>query len=152
MRLWARIGMQQERYPGAEVLLRQAVEVAPDFSLAWADLCDAQFKQEKFEETIKSAKKLIKLQPRVPDGHMMLASAAASAGHYQDALEYFDNALEIAPNKVPALCAKGNPPLAIEWRGRRSTSPATTRSRPSCHRPHYSPRPTPNHVRQYDGR
>jgi tetratricopeptide (TPR) repeat protein len=108
MRLWARLGVQQERYAGAVVLLQQAVKVAPDFSLAWADLCEVQYKQDKFDDAIESANRLIKLEPRHTDGHIMLASAAASAGHYQDALEYFDNALEIAPNNVRALCAKGN--------------------------------------------
>ena len=108
MRLWARIGMKQERYSGAEVLLRQAVKVAPDFSWAWTDLYKVQYEQEKFEDALESARRLIKLQPRVAEGHIMLASAAALAGHYQDALEYFDKALAIAPNNVRALCAKGN--------------------------------------------
>ena len=108
MRLWARLGVQQERYAGAEVLLQQAAKVAPDFSRAWADLCEVQYKQDKFDDAIESANRLIKLEPRLTDGHIMLASAAASAGHYQDAIGYFDKALEIAPENVRALCAKGN--------------------------------------------
>jgi len=108
MRLWARLGSQQKRYPGAEVLLKQAVEVAPGFSQAWAELCGVQFEQEKFDDALESARRLIKLKPRSPDGHIWLAVASASAGRHQDAIESFDNALEIAPDHIGALCGKGN--------------------------------------------
>jgi tetratricopeptide (TPR) repeat protein len=108
MRLWARLGSKQKRYAGAEVLLKQAVEVAPGFNQAWAELCTVQFEQEKFDDAIESAKRLIKLKPGAPDGHIWLATASASAGHHQDAIESFDKALEIAPEHVGALCGKGN--------------------------------------------
>jgi tetratricopeptide (TPR) repeat protein len=108
MRLWARLGIQQKRYPDAEVLLQRAVEVAPGFARAWADLCQAQFEQEKFSEVLESARSLIKLNPRAPDGHIWLGAASASSGHHGDAIKSFDKALEIAPNHVGALCGKGN--------------------------------------------
>ncbi len=108
MRLWAQLGVQQERYADAEVLLQQAVEVAPAFIPAWADLCSVQFKQDKFDDTIENANRLIVLQPRAVDGHIWLAAASASAGHHQDSMESYDNALEIAPDHVGALCGKGN--------------------------------------------
>ncbi|MFV1998534.1 MAG: sulfotransferase [Acidiferrobacterales bacterium] len=108
MRLWAGLGIKQKQYPDAEVLLQRAVEKAPDFSRAWADLWTVQYEQEKFEDAINSAKMLIKLDPCVPNGHMLLASASASAGRHQDAVEFFDSALEIAPDHVGALCGKGH--------------------------------------------
>ncbi len=107
MRLWARLGVRQKKYAGAEVLLNQAVEVAPSFNKAWTELCRVQFEQEKFDDTIESAKRLIRLG-RAPDGHIWLAAASASAGRHQDALESFDIALEISPDHVGALCGKGN--------------------------------------------
>ena len=108
MRLWARLGVQEKRYADAEPLLQQAVKVAPGFSRAWADLCSVQIEQENFDDAIKNAKRLIKLQPRVPDGHIWLAFASALAGRHKDAVEFFDNALEISPNHFGALCGKGN--------------------------------------------
>jgi len=108
MRLWARLGSKQKRYAGAEVLLKQAVKVAPGFSQAWAELCTVQFEQEKFDDAVQSAKRLIKLKPHTPNGHIWLATASASAGHHQDAIKSFDNALEIVPEHVGALCGKGN--------------------------------------------
>jgi tetratricopeptide (TPR) repeat protein len=108
MRLWARLGSEQKQNPGAEVLLKQAVEVAPGFVQAWSDLCNVLFEQEKFDEAIESAKKLIKLGPGAPDGHIWLGSALAAAGRHQEALGSFDNALEISPDHVGAMCGKGN--------------------------------------------
>ena len=67
MRLWAQLGIREKRYREAERLLQQAVKVAPGFSRAWADLCGMQLQQEKFEDVIKSAKKLVKLKPRSPE-------------------------------------------------------------------------------------
>lgn len=108
MRLWARLGSEQKRYPGAEVLLQQAVKVAPGFKQAWGDLCKVQFEQDKYEETIESAKRLIKLKPGSTDGYMWLAAGSASSGRFQDALDSYDKVLEIAPDHVGAWCGKGN--------------------------------------------
>lgn len=108
MRLWARLGMRQKQYSDAEVLLRQAVAVAPDFSQVWADLVTVQYEQQKLEDAMESASKLIKLDARVPNGYLLLASAYAAAGRYEEALGAFDDALSNAPNHVGALCGKGN--------------------------------------------
>ena len=108
MRLWARLGSRRSRYEDAEVLLRRAVEVAPDFHQAWADLASVQYEQQKLDAAAASARRLIKLDPRVPNGYLLLASAHASAGRHEDALRAFDDALAIAPRHVGALCGKGN--------------------------------------------
>lgn len=108
MRLWARLGTRQQRYQDAEVLLKRAIEVAPDFNQAWTDLVSVQYEQQKHDEAAESAKRLIRLDPRVPNGYLLLASARASAGHHDDALGAFDEALAINPKHVGALCGKGN--------------------------------------------
>ncbi len=108
MRLWARLGIEQKRFADAEVLLQQAVQVTPGFSRAWGDLCNVQFEREKYNAVIKSAKRLNKLKPGAPDGHIWLAAATAAAGNHIDAIESYEKALEIAPNHVGAMCGKGN--------------------------------------------
>ena len=108
MRLWARLGIRQRRYEEAEILLARAVEVAPDFNQAWADLVTVQYEQQKLDAAAESARQLIKLDPRVANGYLLLASAQASAGHHDEALSAFDDALAIAPKHVGALCGKGN--------------------------------------------
>ena len=108
MRLWARLGTRQQRYQDAETLLKRAVEVAPDFNQAWADLVSVQYEQQKHDEAAESAKRLIRLDPRVPNGYLLLASTRASAGYHDDALQAFDDALAINPKHVGALCGRGN--------------------------------------------
>ena len=108
MRLWAQLGIREKRYTEAERLLQQAVKVAPGFSQALANLCSVQLEQEKFDDVIKSAKKLVKLNPRSTDGHIWLATATAAGGNPIGAVEFYDKALEIAPNHVGAMCGKGN--------------------------------------------
>ena len=108
MRLWARLGIRQKRHEDAEILLARAVEVAPDFNQAWADLVTVQYEQQKLDEAAESARRLIKLDPRLPNGYLLLASALASAGHHEEALRAFDDALAVAPRHVGALCGKGN--------------------------------------------
>ncbi len=108
MRLWARLGMVQEQYADAEVLLQQAVKVTPGFNRAWSDLCSAQMEQKNFDDVIESAKRLIALRPRSPEGHIWRATACSSLGRHKDAVVSFDNALEIAPDHVGAMCGKGH--------------------------------------------
>ncbi len=108
MRQWARLGIKQERYAEAESFLQQAVKVAPGFARAWADLCKVQFEQEKQDETIASARTLIKLNPRSPEGHVWLGAASGFIGHRKEAIEAFDKALELAPDHVGAMAGKGN--------------------------------------------
>lgn len=108
MRLWAGLGVEQKQYSEAEVLLQRAVEKAPDFVRAWNDLWTVQHQQEKYDDAIDTANRLISLDPRAPNARVLLASTHASAGRHPDAVRLFDEALEIAPDHVGALCGKGN--------------------------------------------
>jgi len=108
MRLWAALGVREKRYPDAEMLLRQAVKVAPGFSRAWSDLCNTLLEQEKFDELVDSARQLVKLNPRSAEGHVWLAAGTAAAGDHEDAVRQYDAALEVAPRHIGAMCGKGN--------------------------------------------
>tara|TARA_B100001059_G_C17839457_1_gene591010 strand:+ start:9161 stop:11203 length:2043 start_codon:yes stop_codon:yes gene_type:complete len=108
MRLWARLGLRQRQFKTSEVFLKRAVELAPGFEEAWADLCEAQYEQESFEDAINSAKRLVALQPRGSDGLLFLAASYASAGRHSEALDAYDKALKVSPDHVRALCGKGN--------------------------------------------
>ncbi len=108
MRLWARLGIQEKRYSEAEVLLRQAVKVAPGFSGAWSDLCGAQFEQEKYDDAADSARVLARLRPGSAEGHVWLAAVTAAAGSHADAVRHYDEALAVEPDHSGAMCGKGN--------------------------------------------
>ncbi len=108
MRLWARLGVREKRYGEAEVLLRQAVKVAPGFAGAWSDLCGAQFEQEKYDDAADSARQLTRLKPGSAEGRVWLAAVAAALGNHADAVEHYDSALEVEPDHSGAMCGKGN--------------------------------------------
>lgn len=108
MRLWAALGTKQRFFAEAEVLLKRAVEKAPDYSLAWHDLFQVQQEQDKYEESIESANALIKLEPTSPRPIILLAAAYASSGDHERAIDLYDQAIEMAPGHVGAMCGKGN--------------------------------------------
>ncbi|MDG1858905.1 MAG: tetratricopeptide repeat protein, partial [Emcibacteraceae bacterium] len=108
MRLWAALGTKRRFFTEAEVLLKRAVKVAPDYSIAWHDLFKVQQEQDKFEDSAETAKTLIKLEPTSPRPISLLAGAYASLGDHEKAIELYDEALELAPKYVGAMCGKGN--------------------------------------------
>lgn len=108
MRHWAALGSKKRFYEEAEILLKRAVEKAPDYSHAWHDLFKVQQDQDKYEESIETANMLIKLEPTSPRPVTLLAAAYASSGDHQKAINLYDQALELAPNHVSAMCGKGN--------------------------------------------
>ena len=108
MRLWARLGVREKRYSEAELLLRQAVKVAPGFTGAWSDLCGAQFEQEKYDDARDSARQLTRLHPGSAEGHVWQAAVTAAEGNHTGAVRYYDKALEVEPDHSGALCGKGN--------------------------------------------
>lgn len=108
IRLWAALGTKQRFFSEAEVLLKRAVEKAPDYSHAWHDLFKVQQEQEKHEESIDTANMLIKLEPDSPRPMTLLAAAFASSGDHEKAIDIYDQTLELFPDHVSAMCGKGN--------------------------------------------
>ena len=108
MRLWARLGVREKRHAEAEVLLQQAVKVAPGFSGAWSDLCGAQLEQEKYDSAAESARQLARLKPNSAEGHVWLAAVTAAEGDHAGAVRHYDRALEVEPDHSGAMCGKGN--------------------------------------------
>jgi tetratricopeptide (TPR) repeat protein len=97
--------MEHEKYRDAEIFLLRVVKNAPEYSRAWADLVKAQREQDKFELAISSAEKLIQLDPKIAESYMVKASAEGMAGQNQAAIESYQTALKLAPNKAGAFCS-----------------------------------------------
>ncbi len=108
MRLWAALGTKRKFYKEAEILLGRAVKVAPDYTHAWQDLFQVYQEQDKYEESMEVAVTLRKLEPASPRPIILHAAAYASSGDHGRAIEVYDEALEIAPDNVGAMCGKGN--------------------------------------------
>ena len=108
LRLLAEIATTHNQYRDAEVFLKRAVDCAPDFARAWADLVITQIELEKGEEAVESAKRLIKLDPERPDSLLLLGNAYASLSRQEDALEAYEKVLAVVPSHAGALSGMGH--------------------------------------------
>jgi len=103
----ANIASRHRKYSDAEVFLKQAVKIAPDFARAWLDLSVAQLDQEKLEEAIASANRLVELSPDVAESQLALGNALARADRAASAAKAYQRALEIAPDHAGAFSGLG---------------------------------------------
>lgn len=103
-RLLAAIAVQHKRYRDAEVFLKKAVEVAPDYTRAWVDLANLQREADKFDDAVNSAKQVLKLAPDSADSYMVYASAIGMTGEHEAAIKAYQDALAIAPDRAGAIC------------------------------------------------
>lgn len=96
MRLLAAVATRHRKHRDAEVFLKQAVSIAPDYARLWLDLTAAQLEQEKLDEAIASAQRLVELTPEVAESHIALGNALARADRAHEAMESYRAAQEIS--------------------------------------------------------
>jgi tetratricopeptide (TPR) repeat protein len=97
-RLLAGIATKTKQHADAEVLLERALELAPDFARALVDLVENQIEQEKVEEAIKYANRLIRIAGDNADAYMLLGAACSAAGRYMDAIDAYRISLRLSPD------------------------------------------------------
>jgi len=107
MRRLAHIASEHRKYKDAEVFLKQAVKVAPDYGRAWLDLSVAQLNQEKLEDAIDSAGRLVELSPEIAESQLALGNALARTDRPAEAAQAYQNALDCAPNHAGAFSGLG---------------------------------------------
>ncbi|HEU5481784.1 MAG TPA: sulfotransferase [Sphingomicrobium sp.] len=103
-RLLAGIASLHKRFREAEAFLLRATSLAPSYARAWVDLVDVQREQEKYDEAIKSAERLIAIEPDKAESHMVYAGVVGAAGRHEEAIASYRSALQLAPQKVAAMC------------------------------------------------
>ena len=104
----AGIASKNLHYGDAEVFLQKAVDRAPEFGRARADLVRVQLERDRFDEAVKNAERLVRLDDKHADSYLLLASAYAAAGRYDEAIDAYDSALGIMPDHRGALTGLGN--------------------------------------------
>ena len=96
-------------------LYRKALELDPEYALAWAGLADA-FTQRASHygdteqwsaSAVEAARRAIALDSTLAEGHTALGNAYDIQGRRQDALDAYRRALEINPDHWPALVGAG---------------------------------------------
>src|ERR1035437_38573 len=95
----------------AIVLFRKALELDPEYALAYTGLADA-FAQKAgifgseeawYDSSIKMSNKAIELNPNLSEGYKSLGVVSAYKGKFHSAIEYDSKALELNPNYGAAV-------------------------------------------------
>jgi tetratricopeptide (TPR) repeat protein len=97
------IAIAKQQYADAEIFLKRAVDRAPDFARAWADLVIAQMELEKYDEAVKSAEHLVRLDTGGVMSRLLLGNAHAMAGRHHDALVEYECVAARIPGDPGAL-------------------------------------------------
>ncbi|MDH4072198.1 MAG: tetratricopeptide repeat protein, partial [Gammaproteobacteria bacterium] len=102
-RLLAGIAMLHKRYRDAEIFLKKAVEIAPDYARAWVDLVTAQRELHRFDDALLSARQLLRITPEASEAYVVLAGVEAAAGNHDEAIHAYRKALDIKPDRIGAM-------------------------------------------------
>ena len=104
-RLLAKIAADKDHFDDAEVFLRHAVSIAPDYTRLWFDLANVHKEQHKFEESLECARKVLELVPDRAESYVVYAAALGINELHHEAIRAYEKALEISPNKPGTLCS-----------------------------------------------
>jgi len=91
------------QYTDAEIFLRRAVNRAPGYARAWANLVIAQMELEKYDDAVASAERLVCLDPTGNMARLLLGNACAMSGRHEDALAEYKRFLSRVPGDPGAL-------------------------------------------------
>lgn len=104
-RLLAGLAVENKQYKDAEVFLRHAATLAPDYGRLWIDLTNVLREQEKLDDALECALKILEMAPEKAESHMLAASVVGAMSRHEDAIRYYEKALDIAPNRTGAMSA-----------------------------------------------
>ena len=103
-----------ESLEGALALFRQAIELEPDYALAWAGIADAygQLRQwgaddsggKMLRQGLEAAHRAIAIDPRLPEGHKAEALVLRGMGELEGQNAALNRAREVDPRFTPAIC------------------------------------------------
>jgi len=104
-RMLARIAADNHQHEDAEVFLRHAIEIAPDYARLWVDLANVLKDLNKTEEMLRCADKVLAMAPDVSESHILHGMALGANSAHEEATVAYKKALEIAPKRPGAMCS-----------------------------------------------
>lgn len=108
LRLLGNIAAESNRWIPAQNLLGRAVELAPDFILAWGDLAVLCLKQERFDEALEHIEHAIRLDPGQPNCYVIKGNILAKSQKHEEALDVYQKAIDLSPGHGGALSGQGH--------------------------------------------
>jgi len=104
-RLLAKIAVDNQRFSDADVYLRHATSISPDYARLWVDLANVLRELHKPLDALECAEKVLELAPNTAESYMLHASVVGLGSRHEDAIKSYRKVLEISPNRPGALCS-----------------------------------------------
>ena len=92
----------QKKYPEAERIWRQIIQIDPNSAVAFSNLCAALFRQNKLDEAPIFCQKALALDPKLPETYNNLGIVLANQKKLTEAEEMFRRALALDDKYVYA--------------------------------------------------
>ena len=108
LRLLALIAVNADRPDDAELLLQQAIDIAPDFMQAILDLGRIRKEQDRYGEALECFDRAIALEPAQPQAHYLRAATLARASFTHEAIAAYRECLKLRPGHIGALLGVGH--------------------------------------------
>src|SRR3954468_4135553 len=125
IRMMAELAGRLGRYPDAEKLLRRALELAPAFAPARANLATVLYKQNRPAEAIAELDRLPKDDEGAAGQQNLKAAALGRIGSYEEAIGLYEQVLARVPNQPKVWMSYGH---ALKTVGRQQDGIAAYRS------------------------
>ena len=108
IRMMAELAGRLGRYPDAETLLRRALELAPAFAPARANLATVLYKQNRPAEAIAELDLLPRDEAGAPGQQNLKAAALGRIGSYEEAIALYEQVLRGAPAQPKVWMSYGH--------------------------------------------
>jgi len=108
MRLFAQLGIEHGQLDEAEFVLESAVSFEPDHLLARLDYVNILYKRQSYKKSHAAAKLLTSKQPENSAFAISYANQCAAIGHFEEALEIFDEQVQKDTSNVNLFLSQGH--------------------------------------------
>lgn len=108
IRMMAELAGRIGRYKDAENLLRRALELAPDFGAARANLATCLYRQHKPAEAIAELDRVLIEDPENIGHSNLKAAALGRIGGFEEAIDLYEQVLKGAPNQPKVWMSYGH--------------------------------------------
>lgn len=108
IRLFAELAGRIGRYTDAENLLRRAIELAPDFTPARANLALVLYRTDRVPEALEELAQVTAEDPENPGIANLQAAAFGRIGEFDEALALYARVLKDAPNQPKVWMSYGH--------------------------------------------
>ncbi|NCR59397.1 MAG: tetratricopeptide repeat protein [Microcystis aeruginosa LL13-06] len=98
----------EKKYPEAERIWRQIIQLDPNSAVAFSNLCDALFRQNKLDEALIFCQKALALDPKLPETYKNIGNVLYFQKKLTEAEEMYRRAIALDDKYVFAYNGLGN--------------------------------------------